>query len=146
MPPSCPKTGNKTKSNAGWFFIEKYLNFNHMDIIGKIYSREAAEQKTETFRVQEFLLDASYFDNYNQTNRENFLKMQVKNANIDKLAAIPNGSRVKVFFTIEGRFYDKEDGTKGHAQNLSAFNFEVIKLAENKPATPAAPAPQETDF
>ena len=110
-----------------------------MDIIGNIYSREAAEQKTETFRVQEFLLDASYFDNYNQTNRENFLKMQVKNANIDKLAAIPNGSRVKVFFTIE-------DGTKGHAQNLSAFNFEVIKLAENKPATPAAPAPQETDF
>lgn len=82
----------------------------------------------------------------NQTNRENFLKMQVKNANIDKLAAIPNGSRVKVFFTIEGRFYDKEDGTKGHAQNLSAFNFEVIKMAENKPATPAAPAPQETDF
>ena len=72
--------------------------------------------------------------------------MQVKNANIDKLAAIPDGSRVKVFFTIEGRFYDKEDGTKGHAQNLSAFNFEVIKLAENKPATPAAPAPQETDF
>lgn len=117
-----------------------------MDIIGNIYSREAAEQKTETFRVQEFLLDASYFDNYNQTNRENFLKMQVKNANIDKLAAIPNGSRVKVFFTIEGRFYDKEDETKGHAQNLSAFNFEVIKLAENNPATPAAPAPQETDF
>ena len=117
-----------------------------MDIIGNIYNRGAAEQKTETFRVQEFILDASYFDNYNQTQRENFLKMQVKNANIDKLAAIPDGSRVKVFFTVEGRFYDKEDGTKGHAQNLSVFNFEVIKLAENKPATPAAPAPQETDF
>ena len=58
-----------------------------MDIIGNIYKREAAEQKTETFRVQEFMLDASYFDNYNQTQRENFLKMQVKNANIDKLAA-----------------------------------------------------------
>ena len=57
-----------------------------MDIIGNIYTREVVEQKTETFRVQEFLLDASYFDNYNQTNRENFLKMQVKNANIDKLA------------------------------------------------------------
>ena len=59
-----------------------------MDIIGNIYSREAAEQKKETFRVQEFMLDASYFDNYNQTNRENFRKMQVKNANIDKLAAL----------------------------------------------------------
>ena len=117
-----------------------------MDIIGNIYSREAAEQKTETFRVQEFLLDASYFDNYNQTQRENLLKMQEKNDNIDNLSEIPNGMRVKDYFTIEGRFYDKEDGTKGHAQNLSAFNFEVIKLAENKPATPAAPAPQETDF
>ncbi len=29
-----------------------------MDIIGNIYSREAAEQKTETFRVQKFILDA----------------------------------------------------------------------------------------
>jgi hypothetical protein len=120
-----------------------------MDIIGNIYSREAAEQKTETFRVQKFILDASYFDNYTQTNRENFLKMQVKNAGIEKLAAIPDGSRVKVFFSIDGGFYDKEDGTKGHAQNLSAFNFEVIKLAENKPTAPAPvtpPAPQKTDF
>ena len=114
-----------------------------MDIIGNIYSREAVEQKTETFRVQEFMLDASYFDNYNQTQRENFIRMQVKNTNIDKLAKIPDGSRVKVFFTIEGRFYDKEDGTKGHAQNLSAFNFEVIKLAETKPAPPA---PEKADF
>ena len=113
-----------------------------MDIIGNIYSREAVEQKTETFRVQKFILDASYFDNYTQTNRENFLKMQVKNAGIEKLAAIPDSSRVKVFFSI----YNKEDGTKGHAQNLSAFNFEVIKLAENKPTAPAAPAPQKTDF
>ena len=114
-----------------------------MDIIGNIYSREAVEQKTETFRVQEFMLDASYFDNYNQTQRENFIRMQVKNTYIDKLAKIPDGSRVKVFFTIEGRFYDKEDGTKGHAQNLSAFNFEVIKLAETKPAPPA---PEKADF
>jgi hypothetical protein len=120
-----------------------------MDIIGNIYSREAAEQKTETFRVQKFILDASYFDNYTQTNRDNFLKMQVKNAGIEKLAAIPDGSRVKVFFSIDGGFYNKEDGTKGHAQNLSAFNFEVIKLAENKPSAPAPvtlPAPQKTDF
>lgn len=120
-----------------------------MDIIGNIYKREAAEQKTETFRVQKFILDASYFDNYTQTNRENFLKMQVKNAGIEKLAAIPDGSRVKVFFSIDGGFYDKGDGTKGHAQNLSAFNFEVIKLAENKPTAPAPvtpPAPEKADF
>ena len=123
--------------------LQKQLNFNHMDIIGNIYSREAAEQKTETFRVQKFMLDASYFDNYTQTNRENFLKMQVKNAGIEKLAAIPDGSRVKVFFSIDGGFYDKGDGTKGHAQNLSAFNFEVIKLAETKPAPPA---PEKADF
>ena len=123
--------------------LQKQLNFNHMDIIGNIYKREVAEQKTETFRVQKFILDASYFDNYTQTNRENFLKMQVKNAGIEKLAAIPDGSRVKVFFSIDGGFYDKGDGTKGHAQNLSAFNFEVIKLAENKPAPPA---PEKADF
>ena len=82
-------------------------------------------------------------NSYWTPNRENFLKMQVKNAGIEKLAAIPDGSRVKVFFSIDGGFYNKEDGTQGHAQNLSAFNFEVIKLAETKPAPPA---PEKADF
>lgn len=94
-----------------------------MDIIGNIYSREAAEQKTETFRVQEFLLDASYFDNYNQTNRENFLKMQVKNANIDKLAAIPNGSRVKVFFYHRRKILRQRGWNKGTRSESLCVQF-----------------------
>ena len=97
-----------------------------MDIIGNTMSRTAAEQKTESFKVQDFFLDASYFDNYNQQNRENFLKFQVTGNRIADFANIPDGSRVKVFFSIKGRFYDKQDGEKGHGQNLEAFKFEII--------------------
>lgn len=106
-----------------------------MDIIGNIMSRTAPENKTATFTVQEFYLDASYFDNYNQENRENFLKFQVTGKKIEEFATIPDGARVKVIFSIRGRFFDKTDGSgKGHGQNLDAYKFEVISKPEQKAA------------
>ncbi len=97
-----------------------------MEIIGNIIGRKPAEQKTENFKVQIFQMDCGYVDNYTQQQRENYLEFQVSNANIDKIAAIPDGSRVKVYFNPRGRFYDKQDGTKAIAQNLDAWKFELI--------------------
>lgn len=104
-----------------------------MEIIGNIYSRTEKEQKMATFVVQEFILDASYFDNYSQTNRENFLKFQVSNKGVEKLAELGDGDRVKVFFSISGGFFKKQDGEQGHMQRLNAFAFELIKSKEQKP-------------
>lgn len=107
-----------------------------MDIIGNIMSRTAPEDKTATFTVQEFFLDASYFDNYSQENRENFLKFQVTGKKIPEFAEIPDGTRVKVTFSIRGRFFDKKDSNeKGHGQNLDAYKFEVISKPAAKTAT-----------
>lgn len=108
-----------------------------MEQIGNIMSRTAPQDKTPTFRVQEFFMDASYVDNYTQEKRENFLKFQVTGKNIEKFAEIPDGARVKITFSIRGRFYDKEGAAeKGHGQNLDAYKFEVISKPGEKTIPP----------
>ena len=111
-----------------------------MEIIGNIVSRKAPEAKTETFTVQEFILDASYVDNYTQQTRENILPFQVSGKNIEAFAAIPDNARVKVFFMPRGRYYEKKDGSgQGVGLNLDAWKFEVIALPQGStPATGTA--------
>ncbi len=102
-----------------------------MEIIGNLVSRKPAEQKTEKFRLQEFVVDCSFIDNYTQEKRENILLFQCSNNNITKLDAVKDGSRIKVLFMPQGRYYNKQDGTQAVAVNLNAFGFEVI----NEPKT-----------
>lgn len=98
-----------------------------MDIYGTIISRTATEQKTETFKVQNFILNASWMNNNTGHMIENILEFQVTGNNIEKLEAIPDLARVKVFFNPSGRLVDKKDGTgKFVAQNLNAYKFEVL--------------------
>ncbi|WP_404812042.1 DUF3127 domain-containing protein [Capnocytophaga canimorsus] len=119
-----------------------------MDIRGKLLKKSAIEQKTETFKVQEFYLDCSTFDQYTGEKRENLLRFQVTNAKIDKFQSVPVGAIVKVSFGIRGRFFDgmdKETGQtkKMHGQNLDAYAFEVIEYPQQQPPTEWTPAPQE---
>ena len=98
-----------------------------MDIHGTIISRTPAEQKTENFRVQTFILDASWMNNNSGNMIENTLEFQVTGNNIEKLDVIADKSRVKVFFSPQGRWANKKDGSgKFVAQNLNAYKFEVL--------------------
>lgn len=103
-----------------------------MEIYGTITSRTAVEQKTETFKVQTLVLDASYHDNRTGKTYENILEFQVTGNAIEKLAAVPDQSRVKVFFNPQGRLVDKKDGSgKFVAQNLNAWKFEILIQNQN---------------
>lgn len=103
-----------------------------MEIFGTIISRTEVEQKTENFKVQKFILDASYINNQTGQKNENTLEFQCSGNSIDKLAAVPDQSRVKVFFNPQGRVVDKRDGTgKFVAQNLNAWKFEILILNQN---------------
>lgn len=99
-----------------------------MEIYGTIISRTEVEQKTETFKVQKFILDASYRDNTSGQMYENTLEFQVTGNNIEKFVAYPDQSRVKVFFNPQGRVLEKKDkpGEKFVAQNLNAWKFEQL--------------------
>jgi hypothetical protein len=103
-----------------------------MEIYGTIISRTEAEQKTENFTVQKFILDASYMNNQTGQMNENTLEFQVTGNTIEKLSAVADGSRVKVFFSPQGRIVDKKDGTgKFIAQNLNAWKFEILIPNQN---------------
>lgn len=103
-----------------------------MEIYGTITSRTEVEQKTESFKVQKFILDASYMNNQTGQMNENTLEFQVSGNAIEKLAAVPDHSRVKVFFSPRGRVVDKKDGSgKFVAQNLDAWKFEILIPNQN---------------
>lgn len=100
-----------------------------MDIHGTIISRTPAEQITETFKVQTFILDASWMNNNLHKMMENTLEFQVIGDNIAKLEAIPDKSRVKVFFSPQGKILNKKDNSGTFvAQNLNAYKFEVLMI------------------
>ncbi|GIZ15533.1 DUF3127 domain-containing protein [Capnocytophaga catalasegens] len=103
-----------------------------MEIRGKLLKKSDIQQKTDSFRVQEFYLDCSTFDQYTGERRENILKFQVTNSSIDKLQPFNAGDILKVSFGINGRFFEFEDKEtkqtkKSHAQNLNAYSFELIQ-------------------
>ncbi|HCR75831.1 MAG TPA: hypothetical protein DIW37_05400 [Chryseobacterium sp.] len=103
-----------------------------MEIYGTIIRRTEVEQKTENFRVQKFILDASYRDNTSGQMYENTLEFQVSGNSIEKLAAISDNSRVKVFFSPQGKEVEKKDGSgKFIAQNLNAWKFELLIQNQN---------------
>lgn len=109
-----------------------------MEIYGTITSRTAVEQKTETFKVQNFVLDASYHDNRAGKTYENTLEFQVIGNAIERLGEIPDNSRVKVFFNPQGKEVSKRDKPeeKFIAQNLNAWKFELLISKKNETASP----------
>lgn len=103
-----------------------------MEIRGKLLKKSDIKQKTDGFRLQEFYLDCSTFNQYTGDKRENILKFQVTNSSIDKLQPFNAGDILKVTFGIKGRFFEFEDKEtkqtkKSHAQNLDAYGFELIQ-------------------
>ena len=118
-----------------------------MEIYGTITSRSAVEQKTETFKVQTCVLDASYTDNRTGKTYENTLEFQVTGNAIEKLAAIPDQSRVKVFFNPQGRLVSKKDKPeeKFIAQNLNAWKFEILIPNQNGSVTQGNTENQQSD-
>lgn len=104
-----------------------------MEIYGTIISRTEVEQKTETFKVQKFTLDASYRDNTSGQMYENTLEFQVTGNSIDKLAAVSDQSRVKVFFEPRGKVFEKKEkpGETFIIQNLNAWKFEILTQNPN---------------
>lgn len=101
------------------------------EIYGIMLNRSEIKQPTESFSVQEFFVDCSEFDRFSgQKKFENKLKFQVSNSKIEELRKVNRGDLIKIFFTPQGREYEKQDGTgKGHAQNLNVWKIEVAKAS-----------------
>lgn len=102
-----------------------------MEIQGKFLKASEIETAESGYQYQEFYLDISLFNQYTGEKMENILKFQIGGGRIEYLSRIQKEDRVKVFFDIKGKIYDRKDGTgKGHYQTLNAYKVE--KLEEKK--------------
>lgn len=114
-----------------------------MEIRGKVLSKGDVVARTDKFKVQEFFLDCSTYDQYTGEKRENIIKLQVINGNIEKFSSVVVGMEVKIHFQINGRFFEWQD-KEMHSQNLTAYSWEEVKY-NYVPKTPIVPVSSPED-
>ena len=94
-----------------------------MKVRGALLAIKPAKQITERFKLQEFYLDCS---NYNQMTGEkydNYCKLQIVNEKVS-LQGLTVGQDVDVEFFLNGRFYTNSQGKSGFMQHLNASKIE----------------------
>ncbi|MEO6813905.1 MAG: DUF3127 domain-containing protein [Ginsengibacter sp.] len=102
------------------------------ELTGKLFEKFDTIQRTETFKVREFIIEKS--DDASGRNITNYIKFQSvqdKTAIIDKINV---GEEIKVYFNIRGSKWEK-DGKISYFNNLDAWRIEQI-LQTGKEAVP----------
>lgn len=91
------------------------------EISGKLIEKSAVQQKTETFKTREFVIEKT--DDIGGRIISNYVKFQ---AIQDKTALVDNfnvGDNIKVYFNIRGTKWNK-DGKDLYFTNLDAWRIE----------------------
>lgn len=102
------------------------------EIVGKLIAKFDINQRTETFKVREFVLEKSEdISGRLITNYVKFQCVQDKTAMPDRFNI---GDEVKVQFNVKGTRWEK-DGKVNYFTNLDAWRMESVKIGqENAPA------------
>ncbi len=104
---------------------------------GKLHEIFQTEQKTETFRTREFVLEEQD-GNYPQ-----MIKMQMTQDRCSQLDNYKVGDMVKISFNLRGRAWSK-DGRSGYITTLESWRIERIN-GSTQAAPPPAPAAASGD-
>ncbi len=98
------------------------------EIVGKLVAKFDVNQRTETFKVREFVIEKTEDINGRQiTNYVKFQCIQDKTAMPDRFSI---GEEVKVSFNLKGTKWEKE-GKTNYFTNLDAWRMESVKLAQD---------------
>ncbi len=99
------------------------------EVVGKLYKKFNTENKTQTFRAREFVIEIPD-GNYPQ-----MIKFQLVQDRCDILDAYQEGDEIKVFFDLRGREWNEKFFT-----NLNAWRIEKTSAESAAPQAPPAPA------
>ena len=99
------------------------------EVVGKLYKKFNTENKTQTFRAREFVIEIPD-GNYPQ-----FIKFQLVQDRCGILDAYQEGDEIKVFFDLRGREWNEKFFT-----NLNAWRIEKTSAEAAAPQAPPAPA------
>ena len=99
------------------------------EIVGKLVAKFDINQRTETFKVREFVIEKT--EDVNGRSITNYVKFQCTQ---DK-TAMPDrfniGDEVKVSFNLRGTRWEKE-GKVNYFTNLDAWRMESVKMAQEQ--------------
>ncbi len=93
------------------------------ELTGKLLEKFAAIQRTETFKVREFVISKT--EDINGKTITNFIKFQCVQDRTNIVDNINIGDEVKVYFNIKGTKWEK-DGRISYFSNLDAWRIEQI--------------------
>lgn len=105
------------------------------EVIGKLYKKFNTENKTQTFRAREFVIEIAD-GNYPQ-----FIKFQLVQDRCDILDAYQEGDDLKVFFDLRGREWNEKFFTNLQAWRLEKASDATETAKDTPPATQEAPFP-----
>jgi len=95
---------------------------------GVIHAIFPAEQKTERFRVREFVLEIGSDSKYPQ-----LCKFQLTGDRCDLADGMNEGDEVQVDFQIQGRAWNSPQGDTRYFNSLNVWELERLKAAELPP-------------
>ena len=102
------------------------------EITGKLIAKSDTVQKTQTFRIREFVIEKT--EDIGGRIINNYIRFQC----VQDKTAMPDrfniGDEVKVFFNIKGTKWIK-DGRENYITNLDAWRMEQVKLAQENNAS-----------
>ena len=89
------------------------------DLEGKLSDVKPTQQITEKFKKREFIVECS------DGNYTEFIKCEATGETTSKLDNAKIGSQIIVQCALKGRYFNKKDGTQGHANNIIAYNIQA---------------------
>jgi hypothetical protein len=102
------------------------------ELTGKLVAKYDTVQRTETFKLREFVVEKS--DEINGRSVVNYVKFQCVQDRTAIVDRVNTGDDIKVYFNIRGSKWEK-DGKTNYITNLDAWRIEQLLTNAGKPAT-----------
>ena len=101
------------------------------EITGKLIAKSDTVQKTQTFRIREFVIEKT--EDIGGRTITNFIKLQCVQDKTTIIDRVNTGDEVKVYFNIKGVKWEK-DGRINYITNLDAWRIEQLLQANKNTA------------
>ena len=112
------------------------------EVTGKLIFKSETIQRTEKFKVCDFVLEQT--EEANGKTYINIIKLQASQNKADLLNDMNVGDELKGQFNLRGSKWEK-DGKTSYFTNLDAWKIEVVSKGVKKPAITEAEVVEETD-
>ena len=99
------------------------------ELTGKLFIKFDTQQKTETFKTREFVVEKS--EDINGKLITNYIKFQCLQERTGIVDRVNVGDEIKVHFNIKGSKWEK-NGSVSYFNNLDAWRIEQVLPSANK--------------